>query len=297
MSELAQRTAHVHARRGDLLSSWRFQRSAVAAAQHTVLVSAAVIILLPLFWTISTSLKEPTQVYAYPPEWLPSPARWSNYVEAMTVVPFLRFFANTALITVLNIVGQLLACSLAAFAFARLRWWGRNTLFVLMISTMMLPYQVTLIPQFILFRTLGWVNTFLPLIVPRLFAGAFYTFLMRQFFMTIPAALDDAARIDGATTFGIYYRIILPMSKPVLMAVSIFVFNFSWNEFLMPLIYLSDQKNLTISLGLRSFQNLYSTQWHLLMAASTVAMLPVILIFFVGQRYFIQGVVFSGVKG
>ncbi|MBI2939906.1 MAG: carbohydrate ABC transporter permease [Chloroflexi bacterium] len=297
MAELTAEPLDAPARAGSILSSWRFRRTAVACLQHAILLSVVGLIMLPLVWTLSTSLKEASQVYGFPPALIPKPIRLQNYPEAMTVGPWLRFFTNSSLVTGLNILGQIVACSLVGFSFARLRWWGRDVLFILMIATMMLPHQVTLVPQFVLFRTLGWVSTLLPLIVPRFFAAAFYTFLVRQFFMTIPTDLDDAARIDGASTFGIYSRIILPMSKPVLMAVAIFVFTASWNEFQLPLIYLHSEQNFTIQLGLRGYQSLHGGQWHLLMAASTLTMLPVIILFFLGQRYFIQGVVFSGIKG
>ncbi len=180
--------------------------------------------------------------------------------------------------------------------FSRLRWWGRNFIFILMLSTMMLPPHITLIPQFILFKSLGWIDTFLPLIVPTFFGGPWLTFLVRQYMMSIPRELDDAARIDGCSNFGVYWRIIMPLSKPAVLIVVIFVFNGTWNEFLLPLIYLHSADNFTLALGLRMFQGESSTSWNLLMAASILTMLPVIILFFSAQKYFMQGIVFTGVK-
>jgi ABC-type glycerol-3-phosphate transport system permease component len=264
---------------------------------HLVLLAGLAAVLMPIVWAISTSLKPYGELFVYPPVWIPIPPKWHNYTEALTFVPFDVFLRNTALITGLDIVGKLLSCSIVAFSFSRLRWWGRDTLFLVMIATLMLPPQVTLIPQFVIWKELGWVDTFVPLILPNFFGGPFMTFLLRQFFMSIPPELDDAARIDGCSSFGIFWRIILPLSRPAVMAVTVFVFNATWNEFLAPLIYLHTKSNYTIALGLRAFQSEHGPEWHLVMAASLVTMLPVLLVFFLGQRYFIQGIVFTGVKG
>jgi ABC-type glycerol-3-phosphate transport system permease component len=264
---------------------------------HVCLLAGLALVFIPVVWAVSTSLKNPGDIFLFPPTWVPDPIRWQNYVEAMTKANFGRYFLNTAFITLVDIVGKTMSCALVAFAFARLRWWGRDVLFIVMISTLMLPQQVTLIPQFVLYKELGWVDTFLPLIVPNFFGGPFFTFLLRQFFLSIPTELDDAARIDGCSSWGVFWRIILPLSTPALMMVAIFVFNFTWNDFFGPLIYLHSRNNYTISLGLQAFQTQAGPEWHLIMAASLVAMLPVLLLFFLGQRYFIQGVVFSGVKG
>ncbi|MCC9077055.1 carbohydrate ABC transporter permease [Litorilinea aerophila] len=278
----------------------RLRESGLALMIHLILIPMAVLFLLPLAWMLSTSLKDASGVFAFPPQWIPDLIRWENYGLAMSVLPFGRFFMNTSIITFTAMFGQLLSCSLVAFAFARLRWSGRHVLFIIVLSTMMLPNQVTLIPTFLLFRQLGWLDTFLPMIVPAFFGGGpFLIFLMRQFFMTLPTELDDAARIDGCNTFGIYWRIILPLAKPVMIAAAIFSFESHWNDFFRPLIYLQSREKFTLSLGLHAFNSDYGrgTDWHLLMAASLVVMLPVILVFFIAQRYFIQGVVFSGVKG
>lgn len=266
------------------------------ALVHALLWCGVVLMLMPLVWTLSTSLKPVSQIFLFPPRWIPDPIRWQNYAEAVTAIPFLRYLFNTALITGLVIVGKVFSVTLVAFAFARLQWWGRDVLFLIMLATLMLPTHITLIPQFVMFKQLGWIDTFLPLIVPDFFGGPFLTFLMRQFFMSIPQDLDDAARIDGCSSFGVYWRIILPLSRAAIVAAVILTFNNTWNEFLQPLIYLHSPNNFTLALGLRFFQGEASTSWHLLMAASLLTMLPVITLFFVAQRYFIQGIVFTGVK-
>lgn len=265
---------------------------------YVVLAVGMVIVILPFLWMVSTSLKTPADIFKIPTVWVPNPIVWENYPNAMTILPFGRFILNTAKITGLAVVGATLSGSLAAFAFARLRWRGRNFMFVLVLSTLMLPFQVIMIPQFILFRELEWLDTYLPLVVPAFFGGsAFNIFLLRQYFMTISPELDDAAIIDGCSRFGVYWRIILPLSKAALMTVVIFIVQNRWQSFLVPLIYLFDQKKYTLALGLRLFQDQYTTEWELMMAAATVSMIPVLLVFYYGQRYFIQGVVFTGVKG
>jgi ABC-type glycerol-3-phosphate transport system permease component len=264
---------------------------------HLILLAGVFLMFIPLAWTISTSLKKPGEVFLFPPTFIPSEIAWSNYAEAVTAIPFFRYLQNTVIITGLSILGKVISVTLVAFAFARLRWWGRDTLFLIMLATLMLPPHVTLIPQFILFKQLGWINTFLPLIVPQFFGGPWLTFLVRQFLLTLPRELDDAARIDGCSSWGVFWRIILPQAKPALLIVVIFVFNNTWNEFLLPLIYLQSQDKFTLALGLRLFQGEASTSWHLLMAASLLTMLPVLVLFFAAQKYFMQGIVFTGVKG
>jgi len=265
---------------------------------YVVLAVGMVIVILPFLWMVSTSLKTPADIFKIPTVWIPNPIVWENYPNAMTILPFGRFILNTAKITGLAVVGATFSGSLAAFAFARLRWRGRNFMFVLVLSTLMLPFQVIMIPQFILFRELEWLDTYLPLVVPAFFGGsAFNIFLLRQYFMTISPELDDAAIIDGCSRFGVYWRIILPLSKAALMTVVIFIVQNRWQSFLVPLIYLFDQKKYTLALGLRLFQDQYTTEWELMIAAATVSMIPVLLVFYYGQRYFIQGVVFTGVKG
>ncbi len=265
-------------------------------AIHLVLLAGVVLMFIPLVWTISTSLKSPGEVYLFPPTWIPNEIMWSNYYRAVTAIPFFLYLWNTVLITAISIVGKVISITLVAFSFARLRWWGRDVMFIVMLATMMLPPHITLIPQFIMFKWLGWIDTFLPLIVPTFFGGPYLTFLVRQYLLAIPRELDDAARIDGCSDFGLYWRIIMPLAKPAILIVVIFVFNNTWNEFLLPLIYLHTPDLFTLALGLRMFQGEASTSWNLLMAASLLSMLPVIILFFVTQRHFIQGIVFTGVK-
>ncbi|NPV08385.1 MAG: carbohydrate ABC transporter permease [Anaerolineae bacterium] len=248
---------------------------------------------------LSTSLKDPGSVFLFPPRWIPDPIVWGNYYEALTFLPFARYFANTAFITVANIVGTLVSASLAAYAFARLRAPLKALMFLLILSPMFLPGQVTMIPLFILYRHLNWIDTYNPLIVPAFFGGgAFNIFLLRQFFTTIPLELDHAARIDGCGEVSILWRIILPLSKPALATVTIFSFMGHWNDFLAPLIYINSSSKLTVSVALARFRGEYgTTAWHLLMAASIVAVLPCILIFFFAQEYFVKGIQMTGMKG
>jgi ABC-type glycerol-3-phosphate transport system permease component len=269
------------------------------AGIYGALLLGAVVVVIPFAWTLSTSLKTPQEVFTFPPRWIPDPIAWSNYPEALSSQPFGRWLLNTLIVVLVSTFGTVASCSIVAFAFARLRWPGRDICFLILLATMMLPDQVTIIPTFILFRELGWVNTFLPLVVPAFFArNAFYVFLLRQFFMTIPLELDDAARLDGASNFQVYLYMILPMSKPALAVTALMFAQFKWNEFMGPLIFLNSSELYTIALGLRSFIGQeYGTDWHLMMAANIVFMIPLILIFFFAQKYFIQGVVITGVKG
>ncbi len=251
-----------------------------------------------MVWLISTSLKEPGAIFLLPPKWIPDPIRWQNYPEAMTAQPFARFFLNTMIITVFATLGTVLTASMAAYSFARLRFPLRSLWFGLMISTLMLPSIVTLIPTFILFRYLKWIDTLYPLIVPFWFGGSpFFIFLLRQFFLTIPLELDEAARIDGASNYRVYWQIILPLAKPALATVMIFSIINHWNEFILPLIYLHSTDKWTMAIGLQGFSDLYSTQWHWLMAASTVMVLPLIILFFSAQRYYLEGIHMTGLTG
>jgi len=266
-------------------------------AGYALAFAVAVLFLLPLFWMISSSLKPGYQVLESPPRWLPRPVTWSNYPNALTYVPLGRYALNTLLIAVMVILGHLLSCTLVAYAFARLRAPGKKALFIVLLATMMLPYPVTMIPIYIGFNRLGWVNSFLPLIVPAFFGSPFYIFLLRQYFMTLPPELEDAARIDGANTFQILWKVILPLSQPALATVAIFSFQAVWNDFLAPLIYLHDQTKYTVTLGLNFFRSSYDVRWGYLMAASLVTMLPVVILFFFAQRLFIQGITVTGLKG
>jgi multiple sugar transport system permease protein len=266
-------------------------------AKHIPLAAIGVFFFLPLLWMVSTSLKADRQIFAFPPIWIPDPVIWRNYPDVFDFAPFLRYFRNTVIIVVLSIIGTLLSCSLVAYGFARLKAPGRGVLFIVMLSTMMIPFMVWMIPLYILFTRIGWIDSFLPLVVPTFFANPFYVFLLRQFFMTVPFDLEDAARIDGCSYLGTYWRIILPLAKPALAAVTIFTFMAHWNDFLGPLIFLQSPELFTLSLGLQVFQTTYSAQWGLLMAASTMIVLPVIVLFFFVQREFIQGVTLTGLKG
>ena len=269
-----------------------------AGIWYVILSFFALALALPLMWLVSTSLKTGGQTFLMPPKWIPDPFVWSNYADAFRAVAFHEYFWNTVRIVFFATAGTLLTASLAAFAFARLRFPLREPLFLLVLSTIMLPSIVTLIPTFIVFRTLHWIDTFLPLIVPLWFGGgAFNIFLFRQFFMTIPLELDEAARIDGASNFHIYRAVILPLSKPVLATISVFAFIHHWNDFFEPLIYLQSPENWTMAIGLRGFRTLYSTEWNLMMAASTAMILPLLVLFFFAQRYFVSGIQMSGLAG
>jgi len=268
-------------------------------AIYPLLLAGSRLFILPLIWMLSSSLKTPGEIFIFPPKWIPATFQWGNYPESLTVQPFGRYTINTLTVTGLSIVGSLLSCSLVAFGFARVRGWGHRVLFGVVVATMMLPYQVTMIPTFILFRHMGWVNTLKPLIVPNFFGNAFYIFLLRQFMMTVPSEMDEAAIIDGCSPFGLYWRIMVPMAKPAMATVAIFSFMGNWNDLMTPLIYLNSRRLYTISLGLATFRQQYSmeTPWHLLMAASVVTMVPPLLLFFFAQRIFIQGIVVTGLKG
>ncbi|MCU0490224.1 MAG: carbohydrate ABC transporter permease [Chloroflexaceae bacterium] len=277
--------------------SLRLRRILGRVLTYAVLIGGAALVLAPLLWTFSTALKTTPQTLSYPPEWTPRPVMWSNFAEAMTAVPFHIYYGNSLLIAVLRVTGQLVSSSLVAYGFARLRFPGRNFLFIVVLSTIMIPFQVLLIPRFVLFRELNWLDTLLPLIVPSFFGGAFTIFLLRQYMLTIPNELDDAARIDGCGPFGIFWRIILPLSAPALGAAAVFEFLDSWDEFLTPLIYLNSEKNYTVELGLNAFRTQYFTEWNLFMAASLVAMVIPVTVFFIAQKYFISGVALTGGGG
>jgi multiple sugar transport system permease protein len=266
---------------------------------HIVLIGLGIIFLLPFIWMLSTSLKPDEEVFDLPPKWIPQPVMWSNYPDAIGTIPFMRYAFNTIFITVMCVVGTLIATSLVGYSFARLKWRGRSFFFAVMLATMMLPNQVTLIPLFVMYKHFGWLDSFKPLIVPYFFGvtGAFYIFLLRQFFRAIPNELAESAKMDGASHLKIFSRIVLPLSKPALATVGMFTFMAVWNDFLGPLIFLNDRAKLTLALGLRVFQQQYTAQWNLMMAVSIVVILPTLIIFFVGQRYFIEGITFAGLKG
>ena len=258
----------------------------------------AFVLTIPFIWMVSTSLKVEAQIWLLPPQWIPNPVRWQNYAEALTILPFGRYALNTMLITVLTTSGVILSASLCAYGFARMQFPGRDLIFMVVLTAIMIPYAVLLIPQYIMFRYLGWLDTFLPLWVPPWFGGGvFNIFLLRQFFRTIPTELSDAARIDGSSELGIYWRVIMPLAGPALATVAIFTVLNTWNDFLAPLVYISSQDKFTLALGLAQFRGLMATQWHYLMAASTAVIVPTLALFLLAQRYFIQGIALTGLKG
>jgi len=281
-------------------SSVRSQRAAQRlkrAAAYTVLILLSLIFAIPFLWLLSTSLKPPAQLFKLPPEWIPRPFTWSNYVKATTMIPFWLYLKNTLYISVFNVLASVLSCSLVAYGFARIQWPGRNFFFLVLVSTLMIPFPVTLIPTFLIFRDLGWINTPHPLTVPALTGNAFFIFLLRQFYLTIPDELSAAAKIDGANEFQIFARIILPLAKPALSVVALFTFMGNWNDFLGPLVYLNSQVNYTLSIGLYGFLSRSGSAWGPLMAAATIMVLPIIVLFFFTQRTFIQGITLTGIKG
>ncbi len=264
-----------------------------------ILTLGALVIMVPFYWMISTALKQPSDIYLLPPEWVPTPPRPSNFAEALTLFPFHRYAWNTAVVVSLVLLGTLLSCSLSAYGFARLRAPGRDLIFLVLLATLMLPTTVTLVPTYIAFNKLGWINSFMPLIVPAFFGSPFFIFLLRQFYMTIPRELEESARIDGANSYRIWWSIILPLSKPVLATVAVFTFVATYNDFFGPLIYLTDDSKWTIAVALSYFQGSPRTgpQMHLLMAVTAAATLPSLLVFLLAQRYFVRGIVMSGIKG
>lgn len=263
---------------------------------YLLLIVGGILFITPFLWMLSTSLKGEAGLFDIPPQWIPNPIKWDNYPEALQSIPFLKYTMNTVFITVIAMAGAIASSSLVAYSFARLKWPGRDIWFIILLATMMLPGQVTMIPVFVMYKNLGWTNTYAPLTVPYFFGSAFYIFLLRQFFRTIPMELSDSAKIDGCSEFRIYWKIILPLSKPALATVAIFTFMGVWNDFVGPLIYLNDTDKFTLALGLRSFQMQYGTRWNLMMAAAIVAALPTLIIFFLCQKYFIEGITLTGIK-
>ncbi|MBS4201915.1 carbohydrate ABC transporter permease [Bacillus sp. FJAT-49732] len=265
---------------------------------HVFLILFGISFLFPFVWMLSTSLKPESQIFKWPPEWIPETFMWQNFPEALTFVPFALYFKNTLVICVLTVLGTIISSAFVAYGFARIQWRGRNIFFFLMLTTMMLPYQVVMVPLFLVFKEIGWVGTFKPLIIPAFFGtNAFFIFLLRQFFLTIPYELSDAAKIDGCSEFRIFWQIVLPLARPAIATVGLFTFMENWNDFLGPLIYLNDESKYTIALGLQQFIGQYGTQWGMLMAASTVATAPIIILFFFTQKTFIQGISTTGIKG
>jgi multiple sugar transport system permease protein len=278
------------------LFSYQFQAAFSRTAVYILLIALAALMLLPFFWMLSASLKLDKDVFRFPIEWIPSDPQWSNYVKIWTRIPFLTFFFNTSKLTVIITLLQLFTSSFAAYAFAKLDFSGRDTLFLAYIASIAVPWQVYMVPQFIFMSRLDLVDTHLALILLQAFS-AFGVFLMRQFYVSIPNELSDAARIDGLSEYGIYFRIMLPLSKPALATLTIFTFVSVWNDFMGPLIYLNSESQKTIQLGLRMFIQQYSADYALIMAASLVSLIPVIILFLSFQRFFVEGIATTGIKG
>ena len=269
------------------------------ALVYLLLTVGAIIVLIPFAWMVSTSLKPANQIKQFTPIWIPKPILWSNWVNALVIfpIPFSRFVLNSFYYATFSTLGTLASSALIAFAFARLRFRGSRVLFLIVLSTMMLPGQVTMIPLFLLFSKLRWVNTYNPLIVPSFFGSAYFIFLIRQFFATVPLELDDAARIDGCGVMQLFFRIMLPLAKPALGITAIFSFSGAWNDFMGPLIYLSEMKQFPLAMALMFLRGTYRVLWSELMVVSFITMLPPMVLFFIAQKFYIQGIVVSGVKG
>lgn len=263
---------------------------------YVVLLTGALTMIVPFLWMLSTSFKSLGEVFIFPPKLLGERIVWENYLRISDRYPFGRFFLNSLKISVIVTAFQVLTSSMAGFAFARLKFRGREAFFAMYLATLMVPFHVTLVPTFVMMRTFGWVDTHYSLILPSL-VSAFGTFLMRQFFVTIPVELEESARIDGCTPFGIFARIFMPLSKPALATLSVFTFMGTWNDYIKPLIFINSIGKMTVPLGLASMQGLYSTDWPVLMAGTVIALLPVLVVFLLAQEYFVQGITLSGIKG
>jgi multiple sugar transport system permease protein len=280
---------------------WRKAMRKITAGFFTSLIPLATgaLFFVPFLWLVFTSLKATNQVFTDPPIWIPSPVVWGNYVEALTTpaFPFLHLLWNTLFYVILTTLGTIISSSAVAYGFSRIRFQGRDFLFAVTLSTMMLPGIVTLIPTYVLFKTLGWVGSYAPLIVPTFFGAAFNIFLLRQFMITVPYELTDAALVDGATHFDILWRIMIPLVKPALLVIGVMNVMWVWNDFMGPLIYLSDQSMYPLVVGLNAFRTQHTTMWNLMMAAALATCFPLIVLFFVAQRYFIEGITLTGLKG
>jgi multiple sugar transport system permease protein len=263
---------------------------------HLVLIPLAVVMLVPMVWMLVTSLETLDQTRHFPPVMLPHTLHPGNYGQVLRQAPFARWFVNTLIVTVVTVAGNLLLCAMAGYAFARIKFFGREVVFILVLATLMIPFQVVMIPTFIIVKHLGLINTLGGLIVPNL-AQAFGIFLFRQFFRTLPVELEEAARIDGASRLGVLFKIVLPLSGPALATVAVITFLYTWNDFLWPLITIYSPNNMTLQLGLTTFQGTHQTATNLLMAANVMSMLPVLLLFFLAQRYFVRGIASTGLKG
>jgi multiple sugar transport system permease protein len=266
-------------------------------AVHLVLILVSIVMAAPMLWTLGTSLKQPGVIFTYPPQWIPNPVDWDNYRQLFIQLPMGIFLLNSFKIATIATIGQVISCAMAAFAFARLRFPARNLLFFILLATLMVPTHVTLIPTFFIMRGLGWIDTHWALTVPWWMGGAFGTFLLRQFFLTIPTEMMEAAKIDGAGYWRIFWRIYMPLSGPALATLAVFTFMFSWNNLLGPLIFLNSTEKMTVTLGLTLLQGQYYSQWTLLMAGAIVSVIPTLIVFLIAQKYFVEGIVRAGLKG
>jgi multiple sugar transport system permease protein len=280
--------------KGKSLSTKRRNHRIIA---YAFLLFFSVLFLAPFIWMLLTSVKSEAQAITYPPVFIPKRFEWENFKEVFQIIDFLQQFYNTVFVTVLGVFGTVISCAIVGYGFARIPAKGKSIWFVLLLSTMMLPQQVTMIPVYLIFAKLHWVNTYLPLIVPNFLGNAFFIFLLRQFFKKIPRDLEEAAILDGCGIFGTFWRVFLPLSKPALASVAILSFMGTWNDFMWPLIYLNDVSKFTLALGLQLFKGQMTMLWGPMMAACTLIIIPMIVLFFSAQRYFIQGITFSGIKG
>ncbi|MDR1176606.1 MAG: carbohydrate ABC transporter permease [Treponema sp.] len=267
------------------------------AVLYALLIIISACFIVPFFWLLSCSFKQPSELFEVPVRWMPRTIQFENYIRMFTYFPFLRYLKNTLIIVFFNIAGSILSGSVIAYGFACLNWKGRDKVFVIVLITMILPFQVVMVPLFILFQKIRWIGTFLPLTVTCFFGNPFYIFLMRQFFLSLPRELNQAARIDGASEFRIFAQIAIPLSQPVLATVAIFAFLRSWNDFIGPLIFLASDRLYTLSIGAQMIRSNLQPNWELLMPLGVVMVLPVLIIFFLMQKYFIQGIAMSGIKG
>jgi len=277
----------------------KLRRHVLAAGRHVLLIGVAMAFMLPFVWMVISALKSNDMVFSQPIQWWPNPPRWSNFLEAFNYprFPFLRLLWNSVFYSGAVTIATVVSCAAVAYGFARLRFPGRDLLFMVTIATLMIPGIVTFIPTFILFKALGQLGSYVPLIVPKFFGDAFFIFMMRQFYLTLPGELADAARVDGANEFRIFWQIMLPLVRPALLVMAVFMFLWTWHDFFGPLVYLSDTSQFPLSLGLFAFRAQRDTYWGLLMAAATLTTLPLVIIFFIGQRYFVEGVKLTGIKG
>ncbi|XEC95581.1 carbohydrate ABC transporter permease [Paenibacillus tarimensis] len=273
-----------------------FVRRLQAASAHLFLALFGIFFLSPFLWMVSTSLKPNNELFLWPPKWIPTAAEWSNYPSAIDYIPFFTYLSNTLVIAGLSTLGVLFSCPLVAYSLARFPWKGAKPLFAVTLIVMMLPYQVTMIPIFIVFKNLGWVGTNIPLWLPAFFGAPFFIFLLRQFLMGLPKELEDAARIDGASELRIYRQIMLPLCKPALLTIALFQFMGSWTDYQGPLIYLSEESQYTLMLGMQAFKSQHGAEWQMMMAALVMITLPIIILFFLVQKTFIRGITFTGIK-